>query len=398
MKNQIVLFIGLLAAGRAAAQTQKGNGLLSGEVTVNYQRSAVPNNGISQKLAEDLTSTVSLTAGRFWTDNWLAGVSATVYSYNRQQYLKSLPEGTSRYTNVALYITPFVRRYWQVNSVYLFAGLGLSASAAGTKQPAIDINGQVVRDGQQRTSIAISPLAEIGANYFLTNRLGFQLRAATSALPLNTANLSAGLVYWTGPDRRAGAPEGQDNPQTNTGNWVVEGGFSVISKQDKVVVNPSTATKQTTTTTSISPSIGRFFSKNNLIGLSIPFTYLSIDDNLQSENTTWSIGVSPYYQHYWTSTRLTPFTRVRVGYSRGNARARGQGVNRDIYHTDEGSGGVSVGLAYMAGQRFIIETSLVEASVTYTNYRGLNAGDFAETWQGNVSGGLSGVFAVRYVL
>ena len=52
----------------------------------------------------------------------------------------------------------------------------------------------------------------------------------------------------------------------------------------------------------------------------------------------------------------------------------------------------------MAGQRFIIETSLLQASVDYTAFDAPSFSKYMSTWNGGLSAGLGGQFAVRYVL
>lgn len=398
MKTQLSLLACLLLAGSATAQTQKGNGILSGDVSVSYYRAAFVDTGESKKLGENWSSSVSLTAGRFWTDNWLAGVSASVSAYNQSQYLGIITNERAEFTGTSVSVTPFVRRYWQVSSVQLFAGLGLSAGTSVFKQPAVNANGQYVNDGQRRTLLNVNPLVEAGVNYFLTNRLGLQLRANASALPLNTAGLSAGLVYWTGPDRRTGGQEERDNPQTNKGNLVIEGSFSVVSQQEKVVGNTTTSPTETTTDTYlVSPSVGYFFGKNNLVGLSLPVSWgTNLRPTLSSSAGTWSIGVSPYYQHYWLTTRLTPYTRITAGYNRMTTKP--DGTTQNALTANTFTGGVAIGLAYMAGQRFIIETSLAQASANYTSNNESSIGNFSSAWNGTLSAGLGGNFSVRYVL
>ena len=398
MKKPEVVLAVLLTAGGAEAQTEKGNGILSGDVSVDYYRTAFLDNGESKKLSENWSSLVSLTAGRFWTDNWLVGVSASVSAYNQSQYIGIISGGKAEFIGTSVSVTPFVRRYWQVSSVQLFAGLGLSVGTSVFKQPADNASGQYVNDGQRRTLLNVNPLVEAGVNYFLTNRLGLQLRASASALPLNTAGLSAGLVYWTGPDRRASGQEARDNPQTNKGKLVVEGSFSVVSQQEKVVGNTTTSpTEITTYTYSLSPSVGYFFGKNNLIGLSLPVSWgTNLRPTLSSTAGTWSIGVSPYYQHYWLATRLTPYTRITAGYSRMTTKPDGTTQNRLAANTF--TGGVTIGLAYMAGQRFIIETSLAQASANYTSNNANSIGNYSSAWDGTLAAGLGGNFAVRYVL
>lgn len=107
-----------------------------------------------------------------------------------------------------------------------------------------------------------------------------------------------------------------------------------------------------------------------------------------SSNENWLFGISPYFQHYWTSTRLTPYTKVRVDYMRFNSDPSG---------IDSFDGGVSLGLAYMAGQRFIIETSLANASANYIPSGKPTDVGWNKTWGASISAGLTGNFAVRYV-
>ena len=52
----------------------------------------------------------------------------------------------------------------------------------------------------------------------------------------------------------------------------------------------------------------------------------------------------------------------------------------------------------MAGKRFIIETSLANASVSYLTADGLNGASNNKILISGISAGLTGNFAVRYVL
>ncbi|SFC41408.1 hypothetical protein [Spirosoma endophyticum] len=105
------------------------------------------------------------------------------------------------------------------------------------------------------------------------------------------------------------------------------------------------------------------------------------------DNVLWGVGISPYFQRYWASTRSTPYTRVNAGYTHYNSESANN-VN----------GGLTIGLAYMAGERFIIETSLANASVSYLTAEGLNGMSNNKIWNAGISTGLTGNFAVRYVL
>ena len=138
--------------------------------------------------------------------------------------------------------------------------------------------------------------------YLLTNRLSLQLLASTNSLPLNTAGLSAGLVYWTGSDRHADPQEERTNSQTDSGKWVLEGGFSINSQKDNQSGNSSAPAYQATNRTySFNPSIGFFVKKNSLIGLTIPISYnfnrIKNTSVPAVDNTIWGVGISPCFQH-----------------------------------------------------------------------------------------------------
>ncbi|GAB3946253.1 hypothetical protein GCM10028805_16440 [Spirosoma harenae] len=146
----------------------------------------------------------------------------------------------------------------------------------------------------------------------------------------------------------------------------------------------------------VNPSIGFFIKKNSLIGLTIPVSYVtnkvvtsSSPTTTSNTNETWVVGLSPYFQHYWSSTRFTPFTRVNVGYANySSGSSNGQYMN----------GGLAVGFAYMAGERFIIETSFADASIVYQLSDQSSSQTKTKTWDAGIKVGLAGNFAIRYVL
>ena len=395
MKSSLFIVSGLLLASASFAQTQKGNGILSGSLFNDYSRQERPfvSQG-STRVATVWQPTLSITAGRFWTDGWLAGLTLSGASTSNRQNLETNPNQTYSSTNSSIGATPFIRRYWQVTTFHLFAGAGLSVNFTKNIQSYFDSNGQLIESGQKTSLVTVAPRLEVGANYFLTNRLSLQLTASSSALPIGAAGLSAGLTYWTGPGRTAVPQEERANSQTDRGKWVLEGSLSVVSqKNDQVASNNGTAYQSGYTIYSSSPSVGLFIKKNTLLGIGLPVIYaknqVTSPNAPQTVDDVWSIGVSPYIQHYWSSTRLTPYTRVNVTYLHETGRAFSDNVV---------SGGINIGLAYMAGQRFIIETSLANASVTYLVAEPVNNSGKTNTWNVKIAAGLTGTFAIRYVL
>lgn len=399
MMKCALITAGLLVAYSTFAQTQKGNGILTGSLSVDYAKQEHPftigQNDDPTSISSVWNPAVSVTMGRFWTDNWLVGLSLSGTSSMARQNLQANLDRSYLTTSLSVAATPFIRRYWQIYSVYLFAGAGVSVNVANGKQPFFDSNGQLVEPGQKISSVGVNPQIEAGINYFLTNRLGLQLIATASSLPMNIAGLGAGLVYWTGAGRRDRLREEHTNSQTDAGRWVLEGYFSVNHQKNSQAENAGGISYQSDSKNYyFSPSAGFFIRKNTLVGISIPIAYGAnmfrpADPNLNSSsNENWLFGISPYLQHYWTSTRLTPYTKVHVGYTRFNSDPSG---------VDSFGGGVSLGLAYMAGQRFIIETSLANASANYlTSGKPTDMG-WNKTWRTNISAGLTGNFAVRYV-
>ncbi len=342
---------------------------------------------------------LNLTAGRFVADDWFLGMSVAGRS-NFAQATDQIVAGQQQpivrqnvNLSVAIMTTPFVRRYWQFTPVQVFVGAGLSVESSETNQESTGNNQDVVPFEQRSNSLAVSPYLEAGVNYFLTNRFALQLSASTQSLPFSVAGVNTGLVYWTGSNRKAGPLQTRENVQTNRGNWIVEGGFSADNEENsysEVPLMRSSVIRRY----NISPSAGHFIRKNSVLGISIPQTYGNLESSDQNTVTSsrtffWTVSISPYYQHYWSSTRLTPYTRLSVAYQFSGfkgASTRGNGV----------SAGLDVGLAYMLGRRFIIETSLANASFIYSVP--LQSGFNYRSWDANLSVGLRGSFAVRYVL
>lgn len=391
----------LLLAGVAGAQTQNGNGLISGDVSINYCRSDDQRSNTS---GYHWKPALNLTVGRFWADNWLAGLSVSGRA-NAETREGVFPNGQPSRTSFIqrnsfadVAITPFVRRYWQFAPVQVFAGAGLSVGIDGLRtnyRVAGGTSQLTMPTSQQTSSLQVGPYVEAGVNYFLTNRLALQLSASTRSLPLNVAGLSTGLVYWTGTDRKAIPQEERDNAQTNRGNWIVEGGFETSRRSSDNSATGGT-TQSSSRYVSISPSVGYFIGKNNLLGISLPMGFRTVENSdtnpsSSDRNSYWSVAISPYLQHYWTSTRLTPYTRLGATYFLFGSEPS----NSDIKNVNVAAA-LNVGLAYMAGKRFIIETSLVSASVAYASSDGPERDN--TSWDATLSGGLRGNFAVRYVL
>ncbi len=386
MKPYLLFALLALATAPLLAQTEKGNGILSGGISAGYSHNRSQSGNI-------VSPALTLTVGKFVKDHWLAGV-ATSIGTTFGTYKNSTGTVMNTYQAIQVSATPFVRYYQQVGPVQLFGGVGVGFSLNTTKsenKPTAPT--QFVTD--KSTDFSVSPYFETGVNYFLTKRLSLQATASASSVPMNIGSFGLGLVYWTGTGSAATQPTGTANPQTDRGRWVVEGSLG-LSRNKTASELPLSSQKQSQFT--VSPSVGCFARKNTIIGISFPLVFNSAEQVQQggrSTTTTRSqtLGISPYYQHYWANNRLTPFTRIAVSYSLFGNSVNGSAVRYDISSVGASGG---IGLAYMAGKRFIVETSLLNASVS----RSTNSNDTApsKTTSANLSGHLGSGFSLRCVL
>ncbi len=398
MTKQLCTVAALLLAGSVGAQTQKGNGLISGNLSLGYSRY-----NTSTQQTDDKQSVwqpqLRITAGHFVADNWLAGLSVSgalnVQTSNAPLFPGQVKDAFGN-SNVSVDITPFARRYWQFAPVQVFAGAGLTVGLTDSRMTdsGFDETGQPIRPTERREkSFQVNPYLEAGVNYFLTNRLALQLVASTRSLPFALTGLSTGLVYWTGNDRKADPQQARDNQQTVRGNWIIEGSFS-SNRTARNFSADTTVDRYTSAQYAISPSVGYFIRRNTLLGVSIPVNFGSTQGSAQNTQaySYWSVSVSPYIQHYWASTRLTPFTRIGATYLAFQSNS-GYPLKKPVSL----SASFNIGLAYMPGRRFIIETSFVDASLAYVTTR-YDFGPTYTSWNTTLSAGLRGSFAVRYVL
>lgn len=391
MKTRLIGFALIAKTQLVCAQTQKGNGLISGTAGVSYNRGSSDFSDAQY----GWQPTLNLTAGRFVADNWLAGLSVSgdlrigqsnAFIFNGQT---AIPKG-NKTTDLSVTTTPFVRRYVAVGPAHAFVGAGLAIGVNGYRQSGYGFTG--TSNGlidTRATGWSVNPYLEAGVNYFVSNRLAIQLKTSASSVPVNVGSLELGLVYWTGPNQKSGPMTSQENPQTNAKNWLVEGDFSASGTRSADLTNSSGQAMYR-----LAPSVGYFVSKNSLLGVSIPLTY----DRFGPGNTSgWSVGISPYYQYYWLATRLTPYARASVTYGLRTIESIGDNKIETL------GADISLGLAYMAGKRFIIETGLASVSLNRTQYdlnrntHGVGVSSLNQ-WTTRLSAGLRGNFAVRYVL
>ncbi len=392
----LLLFAVAVTTAPLLAQTEKGNGLVSGGLSLGYLSSPVA--GISTNT--QFTPSLNLTVGKFVKDDWLLGVGV-LFNGRFNKYTANTSRQNSaiidqRNHEIPIQIRPFVRHYWKFNQIQLFAGGGLTVDVNNSRSTSktTSIPGTSLLAGttsRESSSLSVNPYIEIGANYFLTKRLSLQATVAAYSLPIGVGAVGLGLVYWTGTGSTATQPTGTANPQTDRGRWVVEayvgGGRSRNSSEDPSASGGINSYSNSGYDFSFYPSVGHFVSKNTVLGLSL----ISSFRNGNNTPRTQRLGVSPYWQHYWANNRLTPFTRIGVAYTQTTSEGT------DNKTADLGASG-SIGLAYMVGKRFIIETALLNASVNRQKFFSIsnNADEICTT--ATLSGQVGSGFSLRYVM
>jgi hypothetical protein len=388
------LFFALITAAPLLAQTEKGNGILSGSLSLAGTRYTD-----SQQNSRNVSPAFNITFGKFVKDNWLLGTNIGMSFLFRKvtpSVLNSAYGSTLTDRSNRLALKSFVRYYQTLGPVQVFAGAGVSLNLDGSRT---EYMSSAQLSTGQNANLTLSPFFEAGANYFLTKRLAAQV-VASNGFPLNVGVLSVGLVYWAGAGSTATQPTSTANPQTDAGRWLVEGSVDVSSgiSSRKVIATKTVNTdaKADRTVFSFSPSVGYFVKKNTQVGVAFITSFTSSKQTELNKAATSSrsrvFGISPYWQHYLTNNRLTPFIRADVFFYRV-----GYGYNDEPISYVSSTVGASgrLGLAYMLRKSFIIETTLVSGSLSHD--QNTIQADMPVTWSGNLSGQLGSGLSLRYV-
>ena len=382
MRKELLLSAGLLWAGIVQAQTQKGNGIVGGGVSLGYGNSRF---GVQASAGNRLSFTGSLNMeyGRFVADNWMLGAEV---EFSRQAY--RIETGinrtlVNRNSDTDVSINPFVRRYWAIGPFLLFGGGGIQVSTVNNFVYNT-IRGPNNAGVEVRTNrYTVQPTLEVGGTYFLSNRLALQGTISANSLPIPASHIGVGLVYWTGPSGTGATNSETSLTTTNQGKWVLEGGFNVGgSKQDGVVNSQN----ETGNVVNLNISVGRFISKNTLLGVGLGLSTNTRKFSTTSTFTYQTYSIAPYLQRYLSNRRLTPYLRGTVLYSSDRQTDFEQRIGSL-------QGNLGLGLAYLISNRFIVETSLANASYQFIEYNKDNRFRAA-----NLSAQLGSGFSLRYVI
>ncbi|RAK00056.1 outer membrane protein with beta-barrel domain [Larkinella arboricola] len=375
-----LLFLASLAAVStlAQAQTEKGQGLWSGSLSFSYSSQKNNQSGFRNSISQ---SNLRISRGVFFRDNWLIGGTLNIgygTNYSKSSYYN--PPNTIDYQTIYPGISGFVRRYWGQGKWRVFLGGGLSVNYTRSNYEGNDVNIGQVKD-QNRVSAA--PMFQAGANYYLTDRIGLEASTTSSSFPFSVSGVGIGLVILTGVNSTSNV-ESYEAPQTTKGRWVVGGTFQVET-MGETINRPGAETDRSNTFT-LSPSIGWFVKKNLLLGVAVPLALSSSDDG-----STFVYGINPYIKKYISDNRLRPYVSGDLSYA---ATRNKSNVNETKNTTHQAGLAVGAGLAYLLGDRFIVEAELGGVYFNKPFYR-QSTGSTA--WNGGLSATLQPSFTINYV-
>lgn len=346
------------------AQTEKGRGIWTGSLSFNYGEEG------STSISRTSESGISFNRGVFFKDNWLVGGGLDMTLRT-----SSSSRSTNKTTTVSPGLSGFVRRYWGQDKWRVFLGGGLELDYSSINYSA--------ESSSDENSFAVRPIAQLGANYYLTDRVGLEAAATSNSFPFSFGSLNVGVIILTGGNTQ-NSTETFDAPQLSQGRWVVGGSFEF--ETDGTRSNRPGGGEQRSNSFSISPSVGFFVQNGLLVGIGIPFS-----SDWSESGSTNSLGISPYVRKYFFNQRLRPFVGADVTYASSRSRNRSGNSSRGY---SDGELGVSAGLAYLLGNRFIVEGTLGRLEFNKRFYSGTSTN---RDWDIDVWAGLQPNFTITYV-
>ncbi|MBO0931393.1 hypothetical protein [Fibrella aquatilis] len=362
---------GSLLTLTATAQTRKGQTITSGEFGLSHQWGSTTGAGTSQPLSISGYNTnlnVTLNRGLFVRDNWLVGAAVGVgqswqgtdVRYNQQAQFTYL----GRQSNLLL--RGYIRRYWPViDRLFVYAGGGLQVTYALNKsQQTTTSSGQtaVSANASERATWSVDPLVSVGLLYAVSDRFGLEAGIRSNGLPIGVGTASFGVNVLTGRGGGAQA-EGITALQTQAGRWLLGAALSASGNTSQY--GGATVEKSDTryTVSSLELSAGCFVRDNAVLGLALRGSTTATTNNLSATtNHVTTYGIAPFVRLYNGQTRLRLFVEGGVEFS-----STIQSVNRALDQHQLGAQ-ASVGIAYMLGQRFIVQSTLATLYGRYQWY------------------------------
>ncbi|MBO0952718.1 outer membrane beta-barrel protein [Fibrella forsythiae] len=337
MKKLYALLLASSLAIPSLAQTQKGQSITSGSVNLSLNRTLT---SFDDSKYTSYSAGLQLNRGVFVKDNWLLGYSVGA-NYQRTDSKTATQLTTFIGEGMDLSAGLILRRYWPVlDRLFVYAGGGLGAGRQA-------YNNQSFYNNLYSTSglnWQLTAVGQVGALYTLSNRIAVEASISNS-FPTALSNASFGVAILTGNGNQSQPADGGfDAPQTRAGRWLLGALANVSSTRQS-----SSGTEQNQKVATAGISVGRFIKNNLLLGIALD--YSANRPQSGNEYVEYSPSAQAFVRSYMGTSRLRPFIQGSVGYG-FNKTSDSPVYQRNV------RAGISAGLAYMAGDRFIIQTTL----------------------------------------
>ncbi|NID12481.1 outer membrane beta-barrel protein [Fibrivirga algicola] len=351
----VLIFVGLL--GRpSVAQTQKGQSITSGNVNLSFDRGHLDSDKRVSYSAGFL-----INRGRFVRDNWLLG-GTLGFSYGQTTYDNSNSSTSLKSTANSVSAGIFLRRYWPIlDRLYVYAGGGLGSYQFKSNYTNNVTFGTSIRESSGASSNwQLNATGQLGALYTLTNRIAIEM-GISNEFPTGLYNANFGVAILAG-NKSTSIPVLPDfeAPQTRKGRWLLGVSANVTGTSTSQVNDERISSVQSSATTGV--SAGNFVKDNLIAGVAINYSANRLGDADAPGAVNYSLAAVPFVRSYRGASRLRPFVEGRGEY----------GIIKSETNTVVGTryvgAGISAGLAYMASERFIIQTTLGSLDGRYTWY------------------------------
>lgn len=372
------------------AQIEKGKNIFSGNFNLDYWN-------FSQEGAKTSTwgPTLALEAHHFVKSGLTLGteLDGNIFSQN----IRFSSNGSSKPTRgYAVSVTPQIRKFWKVSPFFVYAGAGVNVAYTWSSSH-ISYENQKLNESRL-TTFNMMPQARLGLIYPLTKQLSLEAAGISNLYPISFNSLKIGLVAMTGEGQAFVSEAVGSGSALARGRWIISGTFSSSLTKSSDFVGDSSASYRTPASL-IHIGTGVFLPNRLLIGAEVIFGFResALNDpraaGFMGKGTSkpWSIGIRPYVRKYITAMRLTPYWELSGNYSRIMA---GAGAT----NTYSASG--SVGLAYVFGKHWILQTKLAGLTVGYSKLPD-NDSEIATILGGEkisavIDGGLKPAFTLAY--
>lgn len=373
-----------------SAQIEKGKNMYSGNFDLDYWNFSQP--GVK-------TSTwrpgLALEAHRFVKSGLTLGseLDANIFLQNMKFSSNGGSKPARGYT---VSVTPQIRKFWKVSPFFLYAGAGVNVAASWSTSY-LSYENQKLHESRL-TTFNLMPQARLGLIYPLTKRLSLEAGGVSDLYPISFNSLKIGLVAMAGEGQAFVSEAVGTGSALAHGRWIVSGTFSSSNTKSSGVEGDSSWSYRTPASL-IHVGTGVFMPNRLLIGADVIFGFRESALNdpravgfMSTGNSKpWSVGIRPYVRKYITDMRLTPYWEVSANYSRIMA---GAGAT----NTYSASG--SVGLAYVFGKHWILQTKLAGLTVGYSKFPD-NDSEIATILGGQkisavIDGGLKPTFTLAY--